>query len=94
MHIVEKPYLEVVPQFGQVVLDGWRASFLIACSGDVGIYSIMFCLCFFLSKYRILSLFIKFVITRSVIVSFRKSISQFAIVWAGSICTGIDVQTY
>jgi len=43
MHIVEKPYLEVVPQFGQVVLDGWRASFLIACSGDVGILCCIVC---------------------------------------------------
>ena len=37
MQTVEKPYLEVVPQLGQVVLGGRRASFLMACSGEVGI---------------------------------------------------------
>jgi len=38
MQTVEKPYLEDVPQFGQIVLGGRRASFLMACSGEVGIF--------------------------------------------------------
>ena len=41
IHIVEKPYFDDVPQFGQMQFEGRRASFLIACSGDVGIVSVV-----------------------------------------------------
>eukprot|EP00986_Skeletonema_menzelii_P020657 scaffold31919_cov160-Skeletonema_menzelii.AAC.3 len=36
MQIVEKPYLEWVPQLGQVVLPAWRERFLMAVSAEVG----------------------------------------------------------
>ena len=37
IQIVEKPYFEYVPQFGQTQLDGRRDNFFTACSGEVGI---------------------------------------------------------
>lgn len=42
MQIVEKPYLECVPQLGQVVLPGWRERFLMAVSALVGMVKFCF----------------------------------------------------
>lgn len=41
MHTVEKPYLDVVPQFGQMQLEGRRESCFTPCSGEDGIIKVV-----------------------------------------------------